>query len=155
MESSNNSFRKLEGALKGQRILSTVPRIALFDPNPALMEPFMLSYIQTAGVMNPQPLLDRVSRSDFDVVVTPGSESEGEYRGIPLMRPELTNTIAGAYRPECLFMGYLFYLPRAVHPESSTLALKLARIGCLPAPPEKLSQSNIDPATISGDVKEN
>jgi hypothetical protein len=28
VESSNNSFRKLEGALKGQQILSIVPRIA-------------------------------------------------------------------------------------------------------------------------------
>ena len=40
VRAANENFRRLEGALIGQHIFSTVPRIALLGPQPALMEPF-------------------------------------------------------------------------------------------------------------------
>jgi hypothetical protein len=48
IESRNEAFRTMQNALQGRHIFSTVPRLALLDPNPALMEPFLLSYLRGA-----------------------------------------------------------------------------------------------------------
>ena len=68
--SRNQAFRTLEQTLRGHRIFSTVPRLALFDPAPALTEPYLLTYQQRLGKFDPRPILERLHNSEFDVVIT-------------------------------------------------------------------------------------
>jgi hypothetical protein len=53
---NDQSFRKMQSVLSGQRILSTVPRFALIHPSPVLMEPYLLSYLQRIGKFDPKPI---------------------------------------------------------------------------------------------------
>jgi hypothetical protein len=70
VESRNEAFRVMERALSGQRIFSTVPRIALIDSIPPLTEPFLLSYLQRLGKFDPQPILERIRQNEFDLLIT-------------------------------------------------------------------------------------
>ncbi len=136
IESQNESFRTIQNALQGHHIFSTVPRLALLDPNPALTEPFLLSYLQTLGKIDAQPILNRVRSGEFDVLIT--SAHPDSYRGVPVIAPDLRGAIVAAYTPHCVLFGsevYLLgseiYLPR-YRPEDKTLVRKLEQIGCVP-----------------------
>ncbi len=58
--SSNAAFRKIETALRGRHIFSTVPRIALLDPKPALVEPYLLTYMRRLGRFDGQAIPERI-----------------------------------------------------------------------------------------------
>ena len=132
VESRNEAFRMIERALSGQRILSTVPRLALIDPRPPLTEPYLLAYQQRLGKFDPQPILERIRQSEFDVVIT--SARPQSWRGIDLIGPELRNAIVASYRPQCILLGSLVHLPRNPRSVGSPLALDLANVGCAPIP---------------------
>lgn len=115
-----------------------MPRLALLDPNPAVMEPFLLSYLQRLGKFDAQPILDRVRSGEFDVLIT--SARPDSYRGVPVIAPDLGDAIVASYAPHCVLLGseiYLLgseiYLPR-YRPEDKTLVRKLEQIGCVPVP---------------------
>jgi hypothetical protein len=134
VESRNEASRAVERALSGRRILSTVPGLALIDPRPPLTEPYLLSYLQRLGKFDPQPILERIRQSEFDVVIT--SVRPVSWRGIDHIAPDLGNAIVASYRPQCILHGSLVHLPRNPSPVSSALAQDLANIGCAPIPPE-------------------
>jgi len=124
----NQEFRNIENALRGQHIFSTVPRVALLDAEPALMEPYLLSYLQLMGKFDPSPILRRIRDREFDVVIT-ASKPES-WRGIPHIGPELRYAIVTSYRPYCVTSGYLLHLP--MNRQNSTLENSLTEIGCTP-----------------------
>lgn len=130
----NQAFRTLEQTLQGRHIFSTVPRLALIDPAPALMEPYLLTYQERLGKVDPRPVLDRIHSSEFDVVIT--LPYPGSWRGLPHISPNLRTAIAASYRPHCVVRGSMVHLPRRPGHHSDVLAHDLARIGCLPVPPE-------------------
>jgi len=132
--SRNQAFRMLEQVLRGHRIFSTVPRLALFDPAPALTEPYLLTYQQRLGKFDPRPILKRVHNSEFDVVITAAKRES--WRGLPHIAPDLRDAIAAAYQPYCVVRGAMMHLPRRPRPERSVLAQDLAKIGCQTVPPE-------------------
>lgn len=130
-ESRNDAFRALQNALQGRRIFSTVPRLALLDPDPALMEPFLLSYLQTLGKFDARPILDRVASGEFDVLIT--SAHPVFYRGLPFITRDLRGAIAASYTPYCVLLGFEIYLPH-YHPEDKTLVRNLEQMSCVPVP---------------------
>jgi hypothetical protein len=131
IESRNLEFRRVETTLRGQRIFSTVPRLALIDPAPTLTEPFLLSYLIRLGKIDPDPIVRQVQNGDFDIVITL-AESGENWRGIPHIAPVVGEAIAAAYRPYCRVIGSVVHLPKLLHPGSEALAGALARIRCEP-----------------------
>jgi hypothetical protein len=134
----NEAFRKLEHALHGRRIFSTVPRLAFVDPAPPLMEPFLLNYMLLNGTFDPQPLLAAIRRSEFDVVIT--FTNRIIWRSLPQIGPDLREAVTSAYQPQCQLDRWLMHLPRQPRPTSAALARELADAGCVPIPPEQQSR---------------
>jgi hypothetical protein len=134
VESRNKALRMAERALSGQRIFSTVPRLALIDPRPPLTDPYLLSYQQRLGKFDPQPILERIRQSEFDVVIT--STQQHSWRGIDLVGPDLRNAIAASYKPQCILLGSVVHLPRKPRRAGGSLALDLANAGCAPISPD-------------------
>ena len=138
IESRNETFRAMQNAFEGRHIFSTIPRLALLDPNPALMEPFLLSYLQRLGKFDARPIFDRVRSGEFDVLIT--SARLDSYRGVPVITRDLRGAIVASYAPHCVLLGseiYLLgaeiYLPR-YRPEDKTIVRSLDQIGCVPVP---------------------
>jgi hypothetical protein len=130
----NRSFRSAEAALRGMHIFSTVPSLALLDSQPGLTEPFLLSYLLRIGKGNAQPLLERLRGAEFDVVIIAAEDLS--YRGIHLINPALRQAIIEGYRPYCLVLDAIVYLPRS-RPEDDGLQQRLAEIGCAAYPPRR------------------
>lgn len=128
--SRNDAFRKVEGVLRGHRILSTIPRLALIDPQPPLLEPFLLYYLQRLGKIDPEPLFSGIRGGAYGVVVT--SNQAVAYRGLLAIGPDFRAAITSAYRPNCTLGGRLFHLPIRSNVDTHELAADLARIGCAP-----------------------
>jgi hypothetical protein len=129
IKAQNALFRRTEDALRGQHIFSTTPRMALFDPHPALTEPHLLSYMQRLGKANPEPIVERIRSGEFDLVIT--AQNRDSWRGIPRVGPDLENAIVAAYTPQCTVLSNVLLLPRH-HPEEAVLIRKLHQIGCIP-----------------------
>jgi hypothetical protein len=129
VEAQNELFRRIENALRGQHIFSTIPRVALLDAQPALMEPYLLSYMQRLGKVNPQPIVDRIRSGEFDVVIT--AQNGDSWRGVSKIAPDLGSAIVAAYTPHCTLADRIFYLPRQRR-EHASLLLKLQQAGCMP-----------------------
>ncbi len=129
IKAQNALFRRTEDALRGQHIFSTTPRMALFDPHPALMEPHLLSYMQRLGKANPEPIVERIRSGEFDLVIT--AQNRDSWRGIPRVGPDLENAIVAAYTPQCTALSNVLLLPRH-RPEEAVLIRKLHQIGCIP-----------------------
>jgi hypothetical protein len=139
VRSRNEAFLMVEHALRGSRIFATVPRLALLDPAPSLTEPYIFSYLQILGKINPQPILEKIRDSEFDIVITP-TQAE-MWRGVPQIGRDLHDTIAASYEPLCELPGNLGYawlmqLPRQPHAGTNALAQRLANIGCAPVTPD-------------------
>lgn len=128
----NALFRRTAAALQGQHIFSTIPRMSLLDPRPALVEPFLLSYLHLLGKADMRPVLERVRAAEFDIAIT--ADHDTVWRGIPVIDPHLREAITSAYRPYCVISHHIFYLPRS-HSENSALVRQLDQIGCTPYPP--------------------
>lgn len=130
IHAQNDQFRRAEAALHGQSMFSTVPRIALLDPHPPLVEPNLFTYLQRLGKINPKPILERVRSGEFDVIIA--GDYSNEWRGIPKVEPRLGTAIVEAYRPYCkiqLDQALFVFLPRH-RAEDSILVQKLAQIPC-------------------------
>jgi len=128
IQSGNAELERFEHALAGHRIFSTVPRLALFDPDPPLMEPYLLTYLHRLGKVDLGPIVEPIGRNEYDVVIT--DAWAGSFRGVKHLDPTLRQAIATSYRPHCKFRGWLFHLPNDVQPPGNALAQELRNIGC-------------------------
>jgi hypothetical protein len=126
----NEDFRALEGVLRQYRIFSTVPRIALIDQAPQLVESFLLSYLLQMRPVDQTPILRPIEEQRFDGVIT-GARVGGS-RGIPGMSPRLHAAIADAYVPYCIRGGLLLHLPRREEPMATRLGRDMTATGCQP-----------------------
>jgi hypothetical protein len=130
VEISNGVFRTVQHALQGRHIFSTVPRLALLDRHPALIEPFLLSYLQRLGKVDSYPVIERIRGYEFDVVITTAAKES--WRGIPVIPDDLHRAIEGSYKPECTMHGrWLVHLPRN-RSENRAFEQELNQVGCLP-----------------------
>jgi hypothetical protein len=127
--SQNELYRKIEVALRDRHVFSAVPRFALMDPHPPLVEPYLLSYLRRLGKFDSKPLVERIGNNEFDVVITSASR-DTSWRGISQLEgPEFASAIASAYKPYCIVLGAVFSLPRNLSDDNS-LAQKLRGLGC-------------------------
>jgi len=126
----NDAFRQLEQVLQGYRIFSTVPRVALLDREPPLVDPALLFYLQRLGKIDATPLFTGIRGGRYDVVVT--NVRPWGHRGLLIIGPELHDAIDAAYRPHCTYDAWLFHLPEASTNANNALREGLARIGCHP-----------------------
>lgn len=130
INANNQMFRRVAGSLRGRHIFSTIPRVALLDPQPTLEEPYLLSYLERAGKFDPGPILRRIDTGEYDVVVT--RPFPQIYRGISHVEPNLRRAIVAAYRPYCVYSDYLVHLPVNRQNSSNALESSLNGIGCKP-----------------------
>jgi hypothetical protein len=128
LRARNNQFRRVAAALQGEHIFSTIPRMALLDPAPALTESYLLTYMQRMGKFNPKPVLDRVRKEEFDVVVT-APDPALDWRGIRRIAPDLESAIRANYQPYCIALENVLQLPRHRAIDTS-LTTRLQQIGC-------------------------
>ncbi len=128
----NDSYHELSTVLRGQKVLSTVPFLALLDPQPALVEPFLAAYERKIGKFDDHPLMKRVTDRDFDVVIT--SDDNRSYRGVPKVDPPLLDAVTTRYEPYCRILQSTVNIPRSRQP-NRTLLLNLRNIGCKPIVP--------------------
>jgi hypothetical protein len=131
IDSSNAELEQVEHALTGHRFFSTVPRIALLDPEPPLIEPYLLAYMHRLGKVDLRPFVEPIRQNEYDVVIT--NAFVGTWRGIDHLDPTLREAIASSYRVHCKFGSWLFHLPKDVQ-ANSILAQKLRTIGCSALP---------------------
>ena len=119
--------------LAPRHTLATVPWVALLDPHPTLMEPYMLSYLGQLGKTNLTPVPSELRARAFDAVFT--ASTAQTWRGVPHINTELRTAIAEAYAPYCVLGTVLAHLPAGHAPESTSLAVELRGIGCRPLAP--------------------
>jgi hypothetical protein len=124
---NNRQFSNLEGALRAHHIFSIDPRVALIDPHPALMEPFLFTYSQRMGRFDAAPLVKRIIAVEFDAVVS--SLRVKVYRGVRYDGAELENAISTAYQPYCTALGDVIQLPRS-RPANAEFQDELRAAGC-------------------------
>jgi hypothetical protein len=129
--SENDRFRKVQALLRGLHIFSTVPRMALFDREPTLMEPFLLSYLQRVGRFDTAPILERVRAGEFDIVITEGAGFPDSWRGVPTTPPDLARSISSGYKPYCEVLGAVLQVPRD-RLVDSILRPDWRDVGCVP-----------------------
>jgi hypothetical protein len=125
----NRQFMNLERALQGERIFSIDPRAALIDPHPALLEPYLVTYLRRIGHFNADPLIRRISASEFDVFIAlpPG---EPAYRGIRKFDgADLASAVYDVYEPYCQLSNDIIELPR--NRTNMELKRKLQAAGCV------------------------
>src|SRR5262249_10019073 len=125
----NQQVSLMREAFQGRHIFSTVPYVALFDPRPAMIEPFLFSYLQRVNKIDPIPVMNSLQREEFAAVVT--RNGAGSYRGIDFISPPLRQAIITAYTPPCGLFGLLVNLPRDSTPWGY-LRTKLEQISCRP-----------------------
>jgi hypothetical protein len=124
----NAEFGRIQKALRGQHIFSTIERLALLDPAPALVNIFNF------WAINPQYLYDRLGKSEFDVVIT--ASHAITWRGIDFIKPRLRDAIAEAYTPHCVIGEMVMHGPLLLHlPRnrrgSDAFIQQLSRAGCV------------------------
>jgi hypothetical protein len=124
----------LSPILATRRSLATVPWVAVLDPHPSLVEPYLLSYLIRLGRTSPTPLPAEVRAKAFDAVFT--APTAQEYRGVPHINGILRAAIASAYVPYCVMGPVLAHLPAGSPPESTSLATDLRAAGCRPLTPD-------------------
>ena len=129
IRSANERMSSVRAAFLGRHIFSTVPYVAILDPQPIIIEPVLFSYLQRLGKIDPIPVMKSVQREEFEAVVT--DSYLWSYRGIDKISPLLRRAIISGYAPQCEFDGLLVHLPRETT-HSVNLRTKLQQIGCRP-----------------------
>jgi hypothetical protein len=132
LAANNARFRKTAAGLQGLRIFSTVPRMALLDPHPALVEPFLLTYMSRLGKADMGPILKRMHRAEFDIAIT--ANDDITWRGVQVMAPQLRKALMAVYKPYCVLSNDIVYLPLA-RSADGTVIQRLSQIGCAPYTP--------------------
>jgi hypothetical protein len=127
IHTANQQTSLIREAFLGRHIFSTVPYIALLDPQPTLIEPVLFAYLQRVGKTDPIPVMKSLEREEFAAVVT--DSHPWSYRGIDKISPALRSAIITAYAPHCEFEGLLVHLPRETK-HSDDLRKKLDSVGC-------------------------
>jgi hypothetical protein len=135
VKSRNDTLRIVQNVLHGRHFFSTVPRLAMMDRVPVLMEPFLLTYQQRLGKFDPQPIIERIRSNEFDLVIT--ETPSRSWRGLPVISPDIHRAIEASYRPQCVVGNFLMHLPRARSGDSSLL--------------EELDQSRCVPVRVDND----
>jgi hypothetical protein len=126
----NEDFARIARVLSRYHLFSTVPRIALLDAAPPLMEPYLLSYLGRMERADASPILRAVRDRSVDAVITPPTRRS--FRGIPLIDPQLGSAIAEQYGPHCELAGLLVHTPSDARPSTAGLMRELEAIGCEP-----------------------
>jgi hypothetical protein len=129
VKSRNDTLRKVQNVLQGRHIFATVPRLALMDPVPVLMEPFLLTYLQRLGKFDSQPIIERIQSNEFDLVIT--ETPSLSWRGLPVISPDIHRAIEASYRPQCVLGNYLMQIPRSRSGDRGLLE-ELDRNRCVP-----------------------
>jgi hypothetical protein len=128
VKSRNDTFRTVQNVLRGRHIFTTVPRLAMMDPVPVLMEPLLATYLQRLGKFDPQPILQRIRSNEFDLVIT--ETRIRSWRGL-VLSPDIHRAIEASYRPQSVIGHYLMHLPRSRSGDSGLLE-ELDRNRCVP-----------------------
>jgi hypothetical protein len=129
VKSRNEVFRIVQNILQGRHIFSTVPRLAIMEPVPVLVDPFLATYLQRLGKFDPQPIIERIRSNEFDLVIT--KTQAPSWRGIDHLSPDIHRPIEASYRPHCVLGNYLIHLPRSRSEDRSLLEV-LDRNRCVP-----------------------
>jgi hypothetical protein len=98
--------------------LSLIPRLALLDPRPAVVEPYLMAYLQKLGKFDVSPILESIRKQEFELVI--GYDHDVSWRGVSLV-PDIQGPIEAAYQRQCTMPGMVVYLPRGREAEPGLL----------------------------------
>jgi hypothetical protein len=129
-ESLTNTLATIVGT---RRLFSTIPQFALLDPEPALVEPYLLAYLRRLGRLDGAPVIARVQRAEFDLAFT--ATIARSWRDVPHIDPSVHRALETAYEPFCALGMVLVHLPRVRDPSDSAIISALLGSGCLLIPP--------------------
>ena len=121
----NQRHESLKAALKGARILSSIPDVAILTPDRHITEPGVLHQLTLTQGIDLAELNAMVLAGQFNVVVT--QLADYSWRGVTVLHPKLKNAITGSYRPACRIDEMLFHLPAGA---VGLMAEKLSQAGC-------------------------
>ncbi|GEM_PF-1278611 len=126
----NRELRCMQSLVKGASVMTTIPRLALMTPEPAITEPYMVSYQLKNDGRRYSRLRARLRQGEFDLVVT--DIADREYRGIPFLAAPIRAAMAeGGYAAFCGNSFALVYM-RNGDPEGGGMAQSLTASGCRP-----------------------
>ena len=122
-----------------RKVLSDDPYIGAHDERPELLDPFLMSQLQSAGRWDDRRIHDQLQQQQFDLVaLTTYNDKLREYRKHPFVSPPLLSEILASYSPFCETPGQgpkhfervLVLLPK--RGVDAQLAGELQRSGCTP-----------------------
>jgi hypothetical protein len=128
MMAGQESLTKALATTGARRVFSTIPQFALLDPEPALVEPYLLAYLRRLGRPDGAPVIARVERGEFDVAFT--ATIARSWRGVPHIDPSVHRALETAYEPYCALGMVLVHLPRVRKSSDNPIASALTRSGC-------------------------
>ena len=123
----NEDSRRTADFLRGRHTLSLIPRLALLDPRPAVVEPYLMAYLQKLGKFDVSPILESIRKQEFELVI--GYDQDVSWRGVSLV-PDIQGPIEAAYQRHCTMPGMVVYLPRGREAEIGLLQ-GLKNLRCL------------------------
>ncbi len=121
----SHRLNTLRTAFQGLNVLSTAPSVTMISPRTVVAEPFLLAMMVKSGKVDIRPLVARVRKSEFDVIVV----YEGEFHSIPFTLPEVKAAVQKTYQPPCVIERWSIYLPTNRPPPARLLA-GLTAAGC-------------------------
>jgi hypothetical protein len=127
---SAQEWNHFGAALRGRKLFTTVPRVALLTDDPVITDPFLHAVLEKVGRRDTREIADGVRRGDYEVVAT--LLTPLSWRGLPHVTQSISDAIETTYIPVCTVLGAVVHLPRAMgQPESrATLESALEQAGC-------------------------
>jgi hypothetical protein len=122
----NQTYESLRAALDGTRIASSIPDVTILRPEPAITEPYLLSYLSITRGADLSSFIARIDQGYFDVIVT--APADYSWRTIPQLERSVRAAIIRSYIPYCLLNDKLFHVPKNL--PLPPVAGKLRSIGC-------------------------
>ncbi len=124
---SNQRHDALRLALRGSRLLSTVPDVTILTPDRYITEPYLLHLLTLTKGTDLTPLTSMILRHQFDAIATQWADYS--WRGVTHLDPSIREAIVDSYQPACRIGEALFHLPPG---DPGRMQDRLAKAGCRP-----------------------
>lgn len=120
---------RLARALRGERVFSDVPYLALQGRDPVYLDPYLLRTLEVAGRWRSEKMISALRARRFDVLLLDdaGGSVNTVWRGLSHFDAATMGAIAAYYRPACQIYPVVAYLPKH---EGGVARARLIAAGC-------------------------
>jgi len=107
-------YQHLAEEVRGHRILTDVPYVAVHSKEPQLLDPSVNHYLEIAGQWSPTPILADLQRGVFDYIIIGLNHGHARsWRGLTLFSPSILREVETNYRLTCSTDTIAIYVPRS------------------------------------------